>query len=39
MTHEFIHIMDLEGNKIELWEPNDLEYEKMGISMGAKTIK
>jgi predicted enzyme related to lactoylglutathione lyase len=19
----FVHIMDLEGNKIELWEPND----------------
>lgn len=36
---KFVHIMDLEGNKIELWEPNDLEYEKMGISMGAKTIK
>ena len=25
----FVHIMDPEGNKIELWEPNDAEYEKM----------
>lgn len=26
---KFAHIMDNEGNKIELWEPNDLEYEKL----------
>jgi predicted enzyme related to lactoylglutathione lyase len=26
----FIHLMDPEGNKIELWEPNDVEYAKMG---------
>lgn len=25
----FVHIMDPEGNKIELWEPNDEEYEKL----------
>ncbi len=25
---KFIHILDNEGNKIELWEPNDLEYDK-----------
>ena len=25
---KFVHIMDLEGNKIELWEPNDVEYER-----------
>ena len=25
---KFIHIMDIEGNKIELWEPNDVEYDK-----------
>jgi predicted enzyme related to lactoylglutathione lyase len=25
---KFVHIMDPEGNKIELWEPNDTEYEK-----------
>jgi len=36
---KFIHILDLEGNKIELWEPNDLEYEKLGAKMGAKTTK
>ena len=36
---KFIHIMDLEGNKLELWEPNDIEYEKLGIKMGAKTTK
>ncbi len=36
---KFVHIMDLEGNKIELWEPNDIEYEKLGIQMGAKTTK
>jgi predicted enzyme related to lactoylglutathione lyase len=27
---KFVHILDPEGNKIELWEPNDEEYEKMG---------
>jgi predicted enzyme related to lactoylglutathione lyase len=26
---KFVHIMDPEGNKIELWEPNDAEYEKI----------
>lgn len=36
---KFVHIMDIEGNKIELWEPNDIVYEKMGLLMGAKTIK
>lgn len=36
---KFVHIMDPEGNKIELWEPNDIEYEKMGIQMGAETTK
>ncbi len=35
----FVHIMDPEGNKIELWEPNDVAYEKMGQSMGAVTTK
>ncbi len=25
----FVHILDLEGNKIELWEPNDVEYNKI----------
>lgn len=36
---KFVHIMDLEGNKIELWEPNDIEFEKLGKGMNAKTIK
>lgn len=36
---KFVHIMDIEGNKIELWEPNDLVYEKMGKQMGSKTTK
>lgn len=36
---KFVHILDLENNKIELWEPNDVEYEKMGKEMGAKTTK
>lgn len=31
---KFAHIMDPEGNKIELWEPNDEEYEKI---VGART--
>ncbi len=26
---KFVHIMDPEGNKIELWEPNDEEYDKI----------
>jgi predicted enzyme related to lactoylglutathione lyase len=36
---KFVHIMDIEGNKIELWEPNDIEYEKLGLQMGARTTK
>jgi predicted enzyme related to lactoylglutathione lyase len=36
---KFLHIMDIEGNKIELWEPNDIEYEKLGEQFGATTIK
>jgi predicted enzyme related to lactoylglutathione lyase len=36
---KFVHIMDIEGNKIELWEPNDVEYEKLGVSIGAITTK
>lgn len=31
---KFIHIMDLEGNKIELWEPIDVVYDKYN---GGKT--
>lgn len=26
---KFVHIMDGDGNKIELWEPNDIEYDKI----------
>jgi len=26
---KFVHILDPENNKIELWEPNDIEYEKI----------
>jgi predicted enzyme related to lactoylglutathione lyase len=26
---KFLHIMDMEGNKIELWEPVDVEYDKI----------
>lgn len=36
---KFVHILDLEGNKLELWEPNDVVYEKMGKEMGSKTTK
>lgn len=36
---KFVHILDVEGNKIELWEPNDIEFEKLGKQMGAKTTK
>ena len=36
---KFIHILDAETNKVELWEPNDIEYEKLGMQMGSKTIK
>ncbi|MEI7661474.1 MAG: VOC family protein [Bacteroidota bacterium] len=36
---KFVHIIDIEGNKLELWEPNDLEYEKLGKQLGSKTTK
>ena len=36
---KFVHIMDIEGNKVELWEPNDLEYEKLGQQLGTETTK
>lgn len=26
---KFVHILDVEGNKIELWEPDDIEYDKI----------
>ena len=36
---KFVHVLDLEGNKIELWEPNDLEYEKLGLQLNSQTTK
>lgn len=29
---KFLHILDLEGNKIELWEPYDMPYNKMVVA-------
>ena len=28
---KFVHILDVEGNKVELWEPNDDEYDKLVV--------
>ncbi|HTN46312.1 MAG TPA: VOC family protein [Flavipsychrobacter sp.] len=36
---KFVHIMDAEGNKIELWEPNDIAYEKLGEQIKTSTTK
>ena len=36
---KLVHILDAERNKVELWEPNDTEYEKLGVQMGIKTTK
>ena len=36
---KFVHVLDAEGNKLELWEPNDIEYEKLGKQLGSKTTK
>lgn len=36
---KFVHILDVEGNKLELWEPNDIAYEKLGKQLGSKTTK
>jgi len=36
---KFVHILDMEANKIELWEPNDIEAEKAGQQFGIKTTK
>ncbi len=36
---KFVHVLDIEGNNLELWEPNDLEYEKLGQQLGSKTTK
>jgi predicted enzyme related to lactoylglutathione lyase len=36
---KFVHVLDVEGNKLELWEPNDLAYEKLGKQLGSETTK
>lgn len=36
---KFVHIMDIDSNKIELWEPNDIAYEDLGKSMQYRTNK
>ncbi len=36
---KFVHILDAEGNKVELWEPNDVEYEKLGKQIGGTITK
>jgi predicted enzyme related to lactoylglutathione lyase len=36
---KFVHILDVEGNKLELWESNDIEFEKLGKQFGAATTK
>lgn len=36
---KFVHILDAEGNKVELWEPNDIEYEKLGKRLNSPTTK
>jgi len=36
---KFVHILDIENNKIELWEANDAVYDKMGIDAGYGTTK
>ena len=36
---KFVHILDVEGNKVELWEPNDIEYERLGKKLGSETTK
>jgi len=36
---KFVHILDPEGNNVELWEPNDIEFEKLGEQLGSKTTK
>jgi predicted enzyme related to lactoylglutathione lyase len=30
---KFLHILDMEGNKIELWEPYDTEYDKISTAV------
>ena len=32
-------MLDMEGNKLKLWEPNDLEFEKLGEKIGSMSTK
>ncbi len=36
---KFVHILDIEGNKVELWESDDAAYEKLGKQMGSVTTR
>jgi len=36
---KFVHIIDIEGNKIELWEPNDIACENYGKQYNMPTTK
>jgi len=36
---KFVHVLDPEENKIELWEPNDIEYERLGKQLESETTK
>src|SRR5215203_2572113 len=36
---KFVHIIDMEGNKIQLWEPKDQESEKIDKQLGSNTTK
>lgn len=36
---KFVHVMDNDGNKLELWEPVDSALTKLGVQMGMKTTK
>ena len=36
---KFVHILDAEGNKVELWEPYDIAYEQFGKQIHTTTTK
>jgi predicted enzyme related to lactoylglutathione lyase len=36
---KFVHILDVEDNKVELWEPYDIADEKLMKQMGSQTTK
>ena len=36
---KFVHIIDIEGNKVELWEPNDVACENYGKQHNMPTTK